>query len=112
MELDCQTCGACCCNPAENRAEGYRDYVEVRRGEPLLKRRELLKRFTVLNAQAERHLLLKGDDERCAALQGALGKKVSCQIYELRPSGCHKVVAGGKRCLQYRRERGLLALQA
>ncbi len=107
MELDCQKCGACCCNPAENRAEGYRDYIEVRRGEPLFERRDLRRRFTVLNAQAEVHLQLVGAEERCAALQGTLGKRVNCVIYQLRPGGCRKVLAGDKRCLQYRRERGL-----
>ena len=29
VTFDCQTCGACCCNPDENRAERYVDYVEV-----------------------------------------------------------------------------------
>lgn len=105
--FDCQTCGACCCNPDENRAEGFRDYVEVARGEPLLKRRDLLRRYTVQNQQAELHLKLTGAEERCAALQGPLGERVSCTIYELRPAGCRKVEAGGKRCLQYRRERGI-----
>src|SRR5262249_54788393 len=73
---DCQRCGACCCNPAENRAEGYRDYVLVEPGSRLLRRRRILDRYTVLNAGGERHLKLVGAEQRCAALEGALGRRV------------------------------------
>lgn len=105
--LDCQSCGACCCNPDENRAEGFVDYIEVGRGERLSRKRELLRRFTVLNARGERHMKLAGAEQRCAALQGALGKRVACLIYEDRLAGCRQVEAGSRRCLQYRGERGL-----
>lgn len=108
--LDCQTCGACCCNPDENRAEGFVDYIEVRPGERLHRKRELLRRFTVLNVRGERHMKLVHNgsgEERCAALQGALGRSVSCSIYDDRLAGCRKVEAGSRRCLQYRRERGI-----
>ena len=105
MTFDCQSCGACCCNPDENRAEGYLDYIEVAPGERLLRKRELVRRFTVLNARGERHMKLV--EHRCAALLGALGKRVSCRIYPDRLAGCRKVEAGDKRCLQYRAERGL-----
>lgn len=107
---DCQTCGACCCNPDENRAEGYLDYIEVRRGERLSRKRALLHRFTVVNQRGERHMKLietAPGEERCAALQGALGERVRCLIYDDRLAGCRKVEAGSRRCLQYRRERGL-----
>ena len=105
MTYDCQTCGACCCNPDENRAEGFVDYVEVRRREPLARDRALARRLTVINSAGQRHMKLKGD--RCAALTGTLGRSVSCTIYELRPQGCRRVEAGGRRCLQYRKERGI-----
>ncbi len=42
---------------------------------------------------------------RCQALRGRLGKKVWCEIYPLRPSGCRRVVAGSEECLRARRER-------
>ncbi len=102
--LDCQSCGACCCNPDENRAEGFVDYIEVRAGEQLNRKRELVRRFTVLNARGERHMKLV--DHRCAALEGSPGKRVSCRIYADRLAGCRQVEAGDRRCLQYRRERG------
>jgi Fe-S-cluster containining protein len=107
VSFDCQSCGACCCNPDENRAERYLDYVEVPKRSALARKPELLRRFTVLNAKGERHMKLAGD-QRCAALAGTLGRSVSCRIYELRPAGCRKVEAGSKMCLQYRQERGVI----
>jgi Fe-S-cluster containining protein len=107
VSFDCQACGACCCNPEENRAEKVLDYVEVPAGSALARKPALLRRFTVLNARGERHMKLIGAEQRCAALEGKLGRSVFCHIYRLRPAGCHKVEAGSKMCLQYRRERGV-----
>ena len=109
--LDCQSCGACCCNPDENRAERFVDYIEVRKSERLNRKRESVRRFTVLNARGVRHMKLLiesgSGEQRCAALEGALGRRVSCLIYDDRLAGCRKVEAGDRRCLQYRRERGI-----
>jgi Fe-S-cluster containining protein len=107
VTFDCQRCGACCCNPAENRAEGYHDYVPVELASRLLKRRRILGRYTVENEHGERHLKLVGSEERCAALEGALGRSVRCVIYADRPAACRRVEAGSARCLQYRTERGI-----
>ena len=107
MTFDCQRCGACCCNPAENRAESYREYVLVETGARLLRRRRILGRYTEVNERGERHLKLVGAEERCAALEGALGRRVRCAVYEDRPAACRKVEAGSARCLQYRSERGI-----
>jgi len=109
VTLDCQRCGACCCNPLENRAEGYRDYVPVEAGSRLLGRRRILGRYTVLNARGERHLKLVGAEERCAALEGALGRRVRCAVYADRPAACRKVDPGSARCIQYRSERGIVS---
>jgi len=109
VTLDCQRCGACCCNPLENRAEGYRDYVPVEAGSRLLGRRRILERYTVLNARGERHLKLVGAEERCAALEGALGRRVRCAVYADRPAACRKVDPGSARCIQYRSERGIVS---
>jgi Fe-S-cluster containining protein len=105
--FDCMTCGACCCNPDENRAEGYAEYVEVDRASKLHRKPLLLQRYAARNDRGEHHLKLVGPEQRCAALLGSLGMRVSCAIYELRPRGCRQVEAGGARCLQYRRERGM-----
>ena len=109
MTYECQSCGACCCNPAENRAEGYRDYVPVEAGSRLLRRRRILDRYTAAGAGGERHLKLVGAEERCAALEGPLGRRVRCAIHADRPAACRKVVPGSERCRQYRKERGISA---
>ena len=69
VTFDCSSCGACCCNPDENRAEGFRDYVEVQRGSRLLLRLRILGRYTVANERGERHMKLVGAEQRCAALE-------------------------------------------
>jgi Fe-S-cluster containining protein len=109
VTFDCQRCGACCCNPDENRAEGFREYVEVEAGSRLLRRRRVLERYTVVGAAGVRHLKLVGPDQRCAALEGALGRRVRCAIYADRPAGCRRVEPGSARCLQERAERGISA---
>lgn len=108
ISYDCVTCGACCVNPDENRREGFTSYVEVQPGGGLLERDALRKRYVVHDAEGVPHLRLLPDG-RCAALLGKLGKQVRCDVYAYRPKGCRLVDAGGKRCLQYRRERGLPA---
>lgn len=104
--LDCVACGACCTNPDENRREGFVHYVEVPRGEKLLSKPELLKRYTVTDGDGVVHLRLD-PAQRCTALRGKLGDRVHCAIYDVRPRGCRLVEAGSARCLQARRERGL-----
>jgi len=107
VSFDCQRCGACCCNSDENRAEGFADYVQVRERSPLARHPSLLRKLTVLNARGERHLRLLGQEQRCAALRGKVGARVSCTIYELRPAGCRRVEPGSKECRGRRRERGI-----
>ncbi len=107
MTFDCQACGACCCNTDENRAEKYLDYVEITPRAALYRRPDLVRKLTVLNAKGERHMKLRGAAQRCAALSGVLGVRVSCTIYELRPSSCRVVKPGSRECLRDRRERGI-----
>lgn len=103
--FDCQACGACCANSAPNRREKYIDYVEVVGRDKLARRPDLLRRLTVVNDQGETHLKLVGREQRCAALEGELGKNVSCSIYEVRPRPCRVVEAGSDECLARRKER-------
>jgi Fe-S-cluster containining protein len=106
--FDCTRCGACCANPDENRSEQFLDYVEVRARDRLLEKPELVRRFVVYNSEGVPHLRLHPDG-RCLALRGRIGHRVTCTIYDDRPTGCRKVEAGSERCLAYRRERGLVA---
>lgn len=107
MRFDCQACGACCCNTDENRAEEFVDYVEVTRRSALSRRPALLRSLTVLNQDGERHMKLRGPEQRCAALEGRIGRRVACAIYALRPGACRTVQPGSRECRRDRRERGI-----
>jgi Fe-S-cluster containining protein len=107
VSFDCRSCGACCCNTDENRAERFIDYVEVTPRSALSKHPALLRRLTVLNDHGERHLRLRGAEQRCIALDGRVGHKVSCSIYELRPGACRRVQPGSRECRRDRRQRGI-----
>lgn len=104
--LDCTSCGACCTNPDENRAEGFSYYVEVERGAKLLAKPDLVKRLVVRDPHGVPHLRLDPSG-RCAALVGKLGQSVRCSIYPYRARGCRLVEPGSDRCLLARRERGV-----
>jgi Fe-S-cluster containining protein len=106
MALDCRTCGACCCNLDGNREEGLIDYVEVTDRDALFLVPDLLEQFAVKNNEGAWHLKLT-PEQRCVALEGELGRQVSCRIYALRPSGCRRVQPGTTECLEARAERGL-----
>jgi Fe-S-cluster containining protein len=73
----------------------------------LNKEKALLRRLTVVNDAGERHLKLVGREQRCIALEGPLGKSVSCSIYQLRPASCRKLKPGSWECLRDRKERGI-----
>ena len=107
VELDCQRCGACCCNRQENIDEDYVDYIAIGPRDALFRRKEMLARFAVRNGAGELHLKILGKDQRCAALTGELGRRVQCRIYTLRPHPCRRVQAGDRECLRARVERGL-----
>lgn len=106
MDYDCRSCGACCANPDENRAEGVVDWVEVGPREALLADVRSAERLVVTNEDGEQHLRLDPSG-RCLALRGRIGRHVTCTIYALRPRGCRLIEPGDERCLQYRRERGI-----
>jgi Fe-S-cluster containining protein len=103
---DCVACGACCCNPDENREIGYIDYVEIRHDDRIMRKVDLVRRLVVLDDDLLPHMRMS-HHQRCAALQGRLGEKVSCGIYHDRPSVCREFEAGSKKCKQYRKERGI-----
>lgn len=102
---DCTQCGACCVNPPENVAEGFSDYIEIEPRDAIRTRRELLQRYT-RERDGRIHMQLLAD-QRCKALLGALGVRVRCNIYHVRPSPCRRVQAGSDLCERYRRDQGL-----
>jgi hypothetical protein len=104
--FECRTCGACCCNPPENRAEGFTEYIEVDERAPLWKKPDLVRRLVVYSEEGEPHLRLHPDG-RCLALRGRVGSQVTCTIYADRPTPCRSVESGSDLCRRYRRARGL-----
>lgn len=106
MDLDCTRCGACCCNPDVNRAEGTEAYVEVTPKDVILRHPHAVARYVVRDEDGRAHLKLDAG-QRCAGLRGALGRSVRCELYALRPAACRRVEAGSDECLRARRERGI-----
>ena len=49
----------------------------------------------------------QGPAPRCAALQGKVGERVRCAVYESRPPVCRDVVRGDERCIAARRRHAL-----
>lgn len=103
---ECRSCGACCCNPPENRAEGFTEYIAVDARAPLLKKPALLRRLVVYSEAGEPHMRLDPDG-RCLALRGRVGAQVTCTIYADRPTVCRSVESGSPLCRRYRQARGL-----
>ncbi len=106
-DYDCMTCGACCCNPNQNREIDYKEYVEVEARDRIRKEPELLDSLTFTNEKGEIHMKLVGANQRCTALGGRVGVEVSCNIYEFRPAGCRRVKPGDAWCRKLRIERGI-----
>ena len=111
VDLSCQECGACCVNPPENRDEGYLEYIEVASKDGILRRKDLTRQYTVTSADGSIHLRL-APDGRCLALTGAVGRRVSCRIYQHRPSPCRRVQIGSDACLRHRAAAALVRVGA
>ena len=84
MRYDCLACGACCAfskywpalrpNDPGDGAEIPVAFLDVR----------------------NRRMRCVGD--RCSALEGSLGLRVSCRVYEVRPQACRVFTVGGPGC--------------
>ena len=96
----CQQCGACC---ASFRVSFY--WAEApERGLP-----------DVFVEKLNAHLAnLAGTNQRephCRALQGEIGKNVTCVAYSQRPSPCREVEPGDEKCNTARARHGLSPLE-
>ncbi len=98
---DCRTCGACCGPELDEGTHVDLFDVDVQR---------------LSHAFREKHVVARGDGESslatkrtrssgtvCVALLGSVGRRVSCSIYERRPSACRDYVPGSPGCLESRR---------
>jgi Fe-S-cluster containining protein len=97
---DCLTCGACCqsllCVGVRPSDNVHPDLVwditaEANDGEIVV----------------DRYLRRNGETLACVALEGTVGEKVACSIYDTRPVMCHHFDAGSDRCHAIRRAFGI-----
>jgi uncharacterized protein len=97
---DCLTCGACC---QSLLCVGVRPSDSV---DP-----KIVWDVTVETGGKEivvdRYLKRNGETLACAALEGTIGERVVCTIYETRPVMCHHFDAGSDRCHAIRRAFGI-----
>ena len=107
-DLNCVECGACCVSPFAG--EGY---IQLSVEEAPLLRRLRLPVIEMTPDSGERLLFLgtriNGQGRRvCRALEGKVGRRVECNIYEGRPTLCRQFEAGSPECLQARRAVGIV----
>jgi hypothetical protein len=98
-KLDCLECGACCASFRVDFATGE---LESNGG---CVPEGLAVEVTSFTRR------MRGTDHarpRCAALTGKIGARVSCAIYEWRPSPCREFEAGSDACHRARARHGLL----
>jgi Fe-S-cluster containining protein len=92
----CQQCGACC---AFFRVSFY--WAEA------AQRRLPDSCIEQLNAHLASMAGTNQPAPRCRALQGEVGKQVTCLVYPARPSPCREVQPGDDKCNQARAKHGL-----
>jgi len=93
---DCQTCGACCAWSFD-----WPEFGDDEEDPPA--------RMDAIPDELVdfEHGRMRCEGDRCSALQGEIGKRVSCQIYEHRPAVCRSFRPGTDGCLMVRRGLGL-----
>lgn len=116
-DRDCQSCGACCGTARTPASSANRAKLglpttdtwvnctdaDVKR----MPRRVRLKLLTVRIDDKQMKATPLREDGTCVFLKGTIADKVSCGIYDVRPSVCRAFKAGSEFCLQSRREIGL-----
>ena len=92
-DVDCQSCGACCAFSATWPRFSL---------EPDAQLDAIPKELVAADESGMRCV-----NERCSALQGRVGGRTACAIYELRPDVCRACVPGGEDCMIARTRHGL-----
>lgn len=103
MSDACLECGACC---AIFRVSFYWAEADARMSGRVPE--ELVTKIS------PHYVAMRGTDvkqPRCVALEGSIGERVSCAIYENRSSACRQFAAGDARCNQARAGHGLPPLE-
>lgn len=86
--MNCLTCGACCSIWSIDVTS--EDNVP----EQLYHTVKFFKNLNIVKQQMKLR-----EDKSCFALEGKVGEKVNCTIYESRPKVCKKFEIGSKECL-------------
>lgn len=92
----CMSCGACC--------QTYRVSFHWKEAETLDIPEDLIEPVNNI------FVCLAGTNlasPRCNMLDGKVGEKVKCNMYEKRPSPCHEVKVGDDKCNRARLRHGL-----
>jgi hypothetical protein len=98
--FDCKTCGACCVNlfievsEIDNTPEHLTDVIPANPNY-VCEGTSIVMKFK------------PGKERRCVALRGVVGKSAFCSIYDDRPKTCREFDAGGRGCLEVRKEQGI-----
>lgn len=95
----CVSCGACCANYRVSFYWAEAELIPEHMVEPL----------TAV------YSCMKGTNQaqvKCVALQGEVGRQVSCSIYPIRSSSCKEVQIGDSHCNKARLAHNLIPLVA
>lgn len=95
-KYDCIKCGVCC---------SYFHNIPILPEEVSLIDNNL-KQYTLVSPLQANGLSMKFVEgtKRCIALEGEVGKSVSCSVYEIRPPVCRRFEPGSDLCKKVRLE--------
>jgi Fe-S-cluster containining protein len=113
--FDCLRCGACCAPPRADRREPFLDgwtnvvpediaHLTAKEAAEAVIRRDGESSEETFFIRCTNHW---HDGMRCWFLEGRIGKRAPCGIYERRPETCSSFVMGSRSCLQQRQAHGL-----
>ena len=97
-ESPCQSCGACCAYSEtwprfSTESDAALELIPAK----------------LVNARGSG---MRCEGDRCAALQGEIGKTTACGIYPVRPEVCRTCMPGDAECAMARRKFGLPVIDA
>lgn len=90
--MDCLSCGACCTIWDVRLSKEDIDIVPNELTVPI---------FPLIPMRKDM-IKMKNENSRCCALDGVIGERVSCSIYDKRPSACRKFEYGSTGCNEAR----------
>lgn len=96
--FNCLECGACCAIDSTIPSWAHKP---IENSDPNLN-------YLKINQYVNTYILgyfqmkISKNCDRCIALEGDLGKRVSCKVYEHRPNICKNFEIGSKLCLDAR----------